>query len=213
VCGRTNDAARARAYFDLDDVMPNALIAYPRALSTGPGTFAWSDPGDPIDAQRDFAFVAALVDAVGMAHCVDLNRVFVVGHSLGAYFANDLACHTTGIVRAVASVAGGLRGETCAGPTAALLVHHPNDRLVPISEGERARDAFLAATGLALTNATSAALPPLAALHCERAGDTGAANPVVWCPHDGTTSSGRFDPHGWPDGTAAAIAAFFHDLP
>jgi hypothetical protein len=39
-------------------------------------------------------------------------------------------------------------------------------------------------------------------------------HPVVWCPHDDATApGGRFDPHTWPDGTAAAIAAFFAGLP
>lgn len=89
--GRTNDAARARDYFGLDEAMPRAVIVYPRALPAGPGSFAWSDPGDPADAQRDVALVETIVAAVGAARCIDLDRVFVVGHSLGAYFANDLA--------------------------------------------------------------------------------------------------------------------------
>lgn len=87
--GRTNDAARARDYFGLDDALPQAVIVYPRALPAGPGSFAWSDPGDGVDAQRDVALVEAIVTAVGAARCVDLDRVFVVGHSLGAYFANS----------------------------------------------------------------------------------------------------------------------------
>jgi len=212
--GRTNAAVQARDYFELDEAMPNAWIVYPQALPAGPGAFAWSDPGDPIDAQRDFAFAAAIVDAIGATRCVDLDRVFAVGHSLGAYLANDLACHTTGLVRAVATVAGGLHGDACVARTAALLLHHPDDQLVPISAGERARDAFLTVNGLRRANATSASQPALTALGCARIGDEGAPHPVVWCPHDGaTSSSGRHDPHGWPDGAAAAIAAFFRDLP
>lgn len=212
--GRTNDAAQARDYFEVDEAMPNAWIVYPQALPAGPGAFAWSDPGDPIDAQRDVAFVAAIVDAIGATRCVDLDRVFAVGHSLGASFANDLACHTTDLVRAVATVAGGLQGDACVARTAALLLHHPDDQLVPISAGEHARDAFLAGNGLQLAHAASVSQPALAVLHCERVGDAGTPHPVVWCSHDGATwSSGRYDPHGWPTGAAAAIAAFFSALP
>lgn len=212
--GRTNDAAQARGYFALNSAMPDALIVYPQALPAGPGTFAWSDPSDPIDAQRDFELVAAIVDTLGAARCIDLDRVFAVGHSLGAYFANDLACHSTGLVRAVASVAGGIRGEACASSTAALLLHHPDDHLVPISAGLDARDAFLAANGQTVGSAVAASRPALAALGCVRVGDDGVPHPVVWCAHDDATSaSGRYDPHRWPNGTAAAAAAFFRDLP
>jgi polyhydroxybutyrate depolymerase len=147
--GRTNDAARARRYFRLDAALPDAVIVYPRALPAGPGTFAWSAPGDPAERLRDFALVDAIIDAFGRAHCIDLERVFVVGHSLGASFANDVACRLGDRIRAVASVAGGIQGGPCADRTAALILHHPDDPLVPLSSGERVRDAFRAANDLA----------------------------------------------------------------
>jgi len=212
--GRTNDAARARRYFRLDEALPEAVIVYPQALRANPNAFAWGDPGDPSDALRDFELVDAIIDAFGGARCIDLGRVFVVGHSLGAYFANDVACNLGDRVRAVASVAGGLQGGECVGGTAALLLHHPEDALVPLSAGERARDAFREANGVADAPATPTAHPALAALRCLRYGDDDAPNPVVWCVHDDATSpSGRYDPHRWPAAVAAAVAAFFRDLP
>lgn len=212
--GRTNDAARARRYFRLDGALPDAVIVYPQALPAGPGTFAWGDPGDPSAALRDFELVDAIITAVGEARCIDLGRIFVVGHSLGAYFANDVACALGDRVRAVASVAGGLQGGACSGGTAALLIHHPEDALVPIGAGERARDAFLAANGLGPASATPAADPALTPLGCVRYGRDEAAHPVVWCAHDDATwPGGRYDPHAWPAATPAAIAAFFRSLP
>ena len=212
--GRTNDAAQARRYFRLDAALPDAVIVYPQALRATPNAFAWGDPGDAADALRDFELVDAIIDAFGRAHCLDLDRVFVVGHSLGAYFANDVACSLGDRVRAVASVAGGLQGGECVGATAALLIHHPDDALVPLSAGERARDAFRAANGAANAPATPAAHPALAALRCVRYGDADAAHPVMWCAHDDATSpGGRFDPHTWPAATPAAIAGFFRGLP
>jgi polyhydroxybutyrate depolymerase len=212
--GRTNDAARVRRYFGLDEAVPEAIIVYPRALPNGRGSFAWAAAGDPPDQLRDFAFVDALIDAVGRTACVDLGRVFVVGHSLGAYFANDVACRMGDRIRAVASVAGGLQGDGCAGGAAALLVHHPDDRLVSIDAGIAARDAFRSANGLAAVPSVPVAGGPLARLRCERHGGASAANPVVWCPRDDATTprSGR-DPHTWPVGAAAAIGAFFASLP
>ena len=211
--GRTNDAGQVRRYFDLDEVLPEAVIVYPRALPAGPGTFSWSAPGDPPGRLRDFALVEAIIDAFGRARCVDLERVFVVGHSLGASFANDVACRLGDRIRAVASVAGAAQGGPCVGGAAALLLHNPDDRLVPVSAGQRARDAFLAANGLAGARAVPA-FPALAALRCVRYGSDGAENPVVWCPHDDATApGGRYYPHTWPNGAAAAIAAFFAGLP
>lgn len=212
--GRTNDATRARRYFRLDEALPDAVIVYPQALRANPNAFAWGDPGDPADALRDFDLVDAIIDAFGGARCIDLGRVFVVGHSLGAYFANDVACSLGDRVRAVASVAGGFQGTECVAGTAALLLHHPDDALVPLSAGEQARDAFREANGVADAQATPTAHPALAALRCLRYGDDDALNPVVWCAHDDATSpGGRYDPHSWPAATPAAIAAFFRQLP
>jgi polyhydroxybutyrate depolymerase len=210
--GRTNDAARARRYFRLDAALPEAIIVYPRARPAAPGSFAWSDPGDAPEGLRDFALVDAIIDAFGAAHCIDLARVFVVGHSLGASFANDVACRLGDRIRAVASVAGGVQGGPCTDPTAALILHHPDDHLVPLSSGERARDAFLAAHGLDAEPASTATHPALARLGCVRYDDP--RHPVVWCLHDDATApGGRHDPHTWPDGAAEAIAVFFAGLP
>ena len=211
--GRTNDARDARGYFGLDEALPHAIVVYPQALPAA-GGFAWSDPGDAPDRLRDFALVEAIVEAVGHARCVDLARVFVVGHSLGAYFANDVACRLGDRVRAVASVAGGVQGSPCVGGAAALLVHHPGDALVPVRAGEAARDAFLTANALAAAPAVAATDALLASLRCVRHGDPAAADPVVWCARDDASHPlGRDDPHTWPEGMAAAIAAFFQDLP
>ncbi len=212
--GRTNDAAQLRRYVGLDAALPAAIVVYPRALPAGPGAFAWSDPGDPPDRLRDFTLVDALIAAFGDAHCVDLDRVFVVGHSLGAYFANGVACRMGDRIRAVASVAGGLQGDACIGGAAALLVHHPDDRLVRVREGAAARDAFRSANGLGAAPAAPIADGPLGRLRCARYGDARTADPVVWCERDdATTPRGGFDPHTWPIGAEAAIGAFFAALP
>jgi len=212
--GRTNSALMARDYFGLDEALPDAIVVYPSALPASANSFAWSDPDDAPAAQRDFALVRAIVDAVGGVRCLDLERVFVVGHSLGAYFANDVACHLSDLVRGVASVAGGIQLGSCSGPVAALIAHHPADALVPISAGVAARDAFLAANGLVTAAPQSEPAPALSALRCSRYGAADTLHPVLWCAHDDAIStSGRYDPHTWPAPTADAIAAFFQQLP
>ena len=209
--GRTNDSAQVRRYFDLDEALPDALIVYPSGVRAGSG-FTWSAAGDAPGQLRDFELVDAIIDRFGATRCIDLDRVFVVGHSLGASFANSVACHLADRIRAVASVAGGIQGATCRGGSAALLIHHPADQLVPVAEGLRVRDAFLSANSLSAAAPRPLQDPALAALNCSAFGEA-SAHPVVWCPHDDATApGGRYYPHTWPDLAPAAIAAFFAGL-
>ncbi|MEX2501839.1 MAG: hypothetical protein WD336_05655 [Trueperaceae bacterium] len=212
--GRSQGAGQLRRYAGLDAALPDAIVVYPRALAVAPGALAWGAPDDPPERQRDFTLVDALIADLGDAHCLDLDRVFVVGHSLGAYFANDVACRLGDRVRAVASVAGGLQGDGCVGGAAALLVHHPDDRLVPVRDGMAARDAFRHANALGAAPAVPLTARPLARLRCARHGAADVTDPVVWCARDdATTPQGGYGPHTWPQGAAAAIGAFFESLP
>ena len=206
--GRTSDNARARRYFGLEQAADRPTIhVYPAGLRDRTGRFTWADPGDPPDALRDFALFDVMLDELTSAYCVDLDAVYAVGHSLGASFANSLACARAGRIRGVASVAGGIAPSDCSGEVAALLLHNPRDRAVPFSEGERARDALLGQPGDAL-----ASIPHrFAGFECNRYGDK--ANPLLWCAHaQDHTPQGRFYPHQWPRGAAEAILTFFATL-
>ena len=91
--GRTNTNAQARDYFGLEaTASPPAIFVYPAGLRDASGQFTWSDPGDQSGALRDFALFDTIVSDLAERFCVDLDAVFVVGHSLGASFANSLAC-------------------------------------------------------------------------------------------------------------------------
>ena len=124
--GRTNSNEQARRYFGLEDAIPNAIFVYPSGLRQG-GSYTWSDPGDSAENLRDYAFFDEILRELSATYCLDERRVFVVGHSLGASFANSLACARDS-VRAVASLAGGISGTTCT-PAAAMILHNPADRL------------------------------------------------------------------------------------
>ncbi|HZA66063.1 MAG TPA: hypothetical protein VE592_03885, partial [Geminicoccaceae bacterium] len=196
--GRTNDNARARRYFGLEQVAdrPNIYV-YPAALRDRTGRFTWADPGDPPDALRDFALFDVLLERLASSYCIDLDAVFVVGHSLGASFANSLACARADRIRAVASVAGGIAPSDCSGAVAALLVHNPHDRAVPLSEGQRARDVLLGDPG----DDDEWVLRRIGAFECRRYRDR--ENPLFWCLHaQDVTANGGYYPHQWPDGAA-----------
>jgi len=206
--GRTNSNARARDYYDLESTpsLP-AIRVYPAGLRDASGRFTWSDPGDPPERLRDFALFDAILAGLAARYCVDLDAVFVVGHSLGASFANSLACARGGQVRGVGSVAGGIDGSTCTGKAAAILLHNPADRAVPMAEGLRARDALLGDAG----GPVRPAQRRVSRFNCEAF--AGANGPVLWCPHnDSRTRSGRYYPHLWPAGAGEAISRFFAEL-
>jgi polyhydroxybutyrate depolymerase len=206
--GRTNDHARVRRYLGLEAAARfPAIFVYPAGRAEPDGTFSWWDPGDPPDGLRDLSFFDALLELLPERYCIDRDAVFAVGHSLGATFANSLACARGKEIAAVATVAGGIATTECTGDAAALLLHHPLDRLVPIEEGERARDALLAAQ----TDRVEPTVEALGRFACERHAAVEVV--VLWCEHDqAETPSGRHYPHLWPDAAAAAIMAFFTEI-
>lgn len=202
--GRTNSNAEVRRYYGLErNAREPTIVVYPAGTTDRSGRYAWNVPAD-------FKLFDRIVDTMSELYCVDRERVFVAGHSLGASFANTLACARGAAIRGVATVGGGIGAATgCSGPVAALILHNPRDRLVPIGEGLRVRNARLAQNGFA-----PASNPILDnRFNCRRYGPDGAKNPVVWCPHaDDLTRRGRFYPHQWQEGTGATIMTFFAAL-
>jgi polyhydroxybutyrate depolymerase len=213
--GRTSPAEKVRRYYELEPGRdgrhgPPAIFVYPSALKASDGKFSWQDPGDRPGALRDYTLFDRVLQTMSASYCIDKARVFVVGHSLGATFANGLACARGADIRGVATIGGGIDRSDCRGSVAALVMHNPKDDLVPVREGERARDAFLKQDGLA---GTAPERIEVAGFACERWGGAAATDPVVWCRHDEDTDSrGRFYPHTWPEAAGPAIVDFFADL-
>jgi polyhydroxybutyrate depolymerase len=209
--GRTTPNTQVRRYFGLERAASvPTIFVYPAALVAADGKFSWYERGDGGDRLRDYALFDALLEHLAASYCLDLDQVFVVGHSLGASFANSLACARGSVIRGVGSVAGRRWDADCSGPAAAMIMHNPKDDLVPVARGLQARDGALAQNGLA---PPSRPCEP-AALSCECYGAPNAANPVVWCPHtEDTDRSGRFYPHLWPAEAGAVMTTFFDELP
>lgn len=206
--GRTNSNAQVREYFGLEAAMPESIILYPSGLKNG-SSFTWANSGDDGNALRDFALFDELLRVMSYYYCVDAKKIFVVGHSLGAYFANSVACARAGVVKAVASLAGGIQTSSCQGVVAALLLHNPADDLVAISEGEKAFNTFRAVDATSSQGAGTSGV--LASFNCTW---YSGLSPVVWCPHEFSTRyDGSYYPHTWPEATAQAIAYFFGSLP
>ncbi len=95
----------------------------------------------------DVGFVAALLDEIESAVCVDLDRVYATGISNGAMFVHRLGCDLSDRFAAIAPVAGTIaKGFNCAprGPrkTSMINLYGTRDAVVPF-DGRPAEDGFV----------------------------------------------------------------------
>ncbi|QQR83025.1 S-layer homology domain-containing protein [Candidatus Peregrinibacteria bacterium] len=208
--GRTNSNAMVQGYYGIDKASQNeAIIVYPAGLPTGQSSRGWSDPGDPANDLRDYALFDQLLAEFSNNYCVDLDEVYVVAHSLGAWFANSLACFRGNVIRGVGTLGGGTSVGECTGPVAAMIWHNPKDRLVPFSQGETARNQYLRQNQC---SSQSTPVEPQSGNCVEYQGCYQEA-PVVWCPHNvDTDNRGTYYPHTWPKFTGSEIWKFFKSL-
>lgn len=91
--------------------------------------------GSPVD---DIAYITALIDEIAAKIPVDRSRIYMVGHSNGAFMSLTFAC-ATGSVAAVVSLAGALDSDyTCASkkPFALLQIHGTADKTIKIDGGK-----------------------------------------------------------------------------
>ncbi len=202
--GRTSPNHQVQQYYGLEPVLgQEAIIVYPAARQLSSG-FSWTDA----TGRNDYQAFDRLLDELAAAYCIDLSTVTVVGHSLGGYFASDIACKRGDRVQAVVSLGGGITESDCVGRVAALILHNPRDNLVGFNEGERVQRLFIHHNGLS----SLTAVPVDPALDCVKYAQV--ASPAVWwCPHSQDyTRGGRYYPHQWPSETASVIASFLRSL-
>jgi polyhydroxybutyrate depolymerase len=180
-----------------------AIMAYMKSQG-GPGwNFAEEVP-------PSIEFFEAMFPRMLDTYCVDTARVFAVGHSSGAYFADILACRYGNRLRGVGDVSGALQETTCAGqPVAGMFVHGVRDTVVPNSGGRAVRDQFIALNGCQQSTQPGAVSPCVAYDGCQ------AGFPVQWCEHEEPTYSDTNGPtnHGWPSFASRAIGQFLFSLP
>jgi polyhydroxybutyrate depolymerase len=196
--GRTNSNERVREYYRLEQTGLDAIVVYPAGNRQKDGTYTWSPTAD-------LRYFDVLVKDIASRYCVDMDKLFAVGHSLGAWFANTVGCAYGSVVRATAAVAGQPSSGRCNNPIAGIFMHDRRDQLVAFKDGERSRDQR------AVQNACGEGTLPRASsgLGCEEVRDCRTGEPVLWCPH----GEGGANGHQWPDGAGRVIADFFRSLP
>lgn len=194
--GRTNSNDEVRKYYQLEKNWDNKdIIVYPSWLPVEWPSRSRRSPGDPNNDMRDFALFDTLVDKIGEQYCIDKEQIYVVWHSLGAWFTNTLACARWDVIRGIWSVWGGTTTNECSWPVAAMIMHNPEDRLSSFVDGLQARDQLLAQNGCSSQH--SPTWP--ADANCVEYTDCVAGAPVVWCEHtESVTRQGVYYPHTRP---------------
>ncbi len=157
------------------------------------------------EVEPNVAVFNALFAEVSNAYCVDLERVFAVGHSSGGYFSNILACRFADRLRGVASVAGASQESNCAGNVAAILIHGVRDSVVSFASGRAARDAYVA------RNQCSPMTQPGSGGPCVSHAGCAERFPGAWCEHAEPTYEDTN--HGWPSFASRAVGEFLFSLP
>lgn len=183
--GDGGTGAGIRAGYTFDAVSnDDAIVAYPSGLLQ-----TW-DLYTPVETNRDVAFVAGLIGALKARLTIDTTRVFGTGFSNGSFFINQLACMKSGLLRAIASHAGGAPYEPdvhtafangyfkCSdGETgvAALVVHGTADNVVELSSGQFSAEYWRYVNGC--SNASQATAPA----PCVKYTGCPTDRPVVMC--------------------------------
>lgn len=201
--GRGGTADLARLYFGVEAAANgDAIFVYPQGLplaSMG-GQTGW----DLAPTGGDVELFDAMLEELGQGACIDLERVFVTGHSFGGYMSNALGCFRSSVIRAIGPVAGGPPFGACEDDdVAAWIAHGTLDQVVPYSQGEQSRDALLSRNGC---DDTASDVDPAPCVSYDGCAD---GLPVVWCSHAETDLQG----HMWPRFAGPAIWAFFDALP
>ena len=138
--GYTSNGENQARYFDLDSAVERRgfILVKPNGTKDPGGRRYWN-AGRRLspNAPDDLAYLTAVLTDVVTAFGADGNRIFVVGHSNGAFMANRLACERSEQIAAVVSLAGAVDPATChpAQRVSVLTVHGTADPLVKYGGG------------------------------------------------------------------------------
>lgn len=130
-----------------DTTKSDAILVFP----DGEGK-TWDLYG-PVATNKDIAFITALTDSLAGRFSIAKHRVFMWGHSNGAFFASQFACRKPGFLRAIGVQGGGAPyepPENNAGtwpngyakcvpdeaPTPAIIFHGTADNVVTFDSGQ-----------------------------------------------------------------------------
>lgn len=111
------------------------LLVSPQGEGDPPG---WTAVIQVLSQSSDREFFDRMLDALAQELCIDEDRIYATGFSMGGFFASRLACVRNDRIAAIAPVAGLYRPltETCGSrPIPILALHGAADETVPFGGG------------------------------------------------------------------------------
>jgi predicted peptidase len=134
--------AEMAAYIQMQIYSGNdAIVAFPDAVNGN-----WDLSGD-----TDLQFYDAMIAQLEGKLCIDQQRQFELGFSLGAYMANHLGCNRPAI-RAFVAADGGFNDRAASCNTASAFIYHrQEDDNENIQNGINARNEWLGIDGCTMT--------------------------------------------------------------
>jgi len=138
--GYTSSGGAESRYFDLDSAVERRsfILVKPDGTFDSMGQRYWN-AGRHLSANSpdDMTYLSALLEDVVATFGADVTRLFVVGHSNGAFMANRLACERSQRIAAIVSLAGAVDPDKCqpAQPVSVLTVHGSADALIHYAGG------------------------------------------------------------------------------
>ena len=110
-----------------------AIVVYPDGVSIGDNEGDWLlNTGNT--GTEDIEFMEAILDGLDSRYCVDSDRVYATGYSLGSMFTYEIACQLNDRFAAVASFAGTMPVDpaSCdlASPIAVMHIHGDEDSII-----------------------------------------------------------------------------------
>jgi poly(3-hydroxybutyrate) depolymerase len=165
-----SSAAAFRGSLDLSSAVREGAIVVNLACLND--AVAW-------DVTRDLPYVDALLVKLEQNYCVNLDRVFAVGHSEGGAFANTLGCLRGDKFRGIAPLSGGPGpSASCKGEVAVWITQ--GNREAGGGAGRANRDFWVQRNGCEPQKPTPVEPSPCVEYNACRAG-----SPVRFCEYDG----------------------------
>lgn len=150
--GYSSNGSAQNAYFRLSALADreNFLLAYPDGTRDRVGNRFWNATDACCDffnhGVDDVAYLDAVIDEIAGRYNVDPRRLFLVGHSNGAFMAHRFACDRAGRVAAIVTLAGmQWQDATRCGagsPVSVLHVHGRQDQVIDYEGGSTPKGPY-----------------------------------------------------------------------
>lgn len=159
--GYSSRGSTQASYFGIDSVAEEQgfILAHPNGTRDPAGNRFWNATdaccdffGSGVD---DVAYLEAVIDEIAGQYRVDEGRVYLAGHSNGAFMAHRLACDRAARVAAIVTLAGMQWDDPArcpaGSPVSVLHVHGRNDRVVRYEGGATPKGRYPGAVPTAAT--------------------------------------------------------------